>query len=1328
MRSTYRGKRLRTLSIAALCFAIVGGCESLRDQTYTQGKGENIFAIADYKGKIFQASTGAKRFKGQTSRADELVTIGDFDLINNLDAVELSFTEGLLAGQELRDLIFYARENHAYTFVYDFTDHYMILSKVAPIGDIPSQELTYAEKTDVEMYKVPVLGVPIGLYTVEAVEDERGKDTRKLNEYPREYLTEATHFRMDLRGIKYFDAPGKQDLFPTDFFNPEDEWFFTKTLVGRPIDSQAILGMTLQALKIKMARTNNSLIGVDLNIAVEQEVLDPTKTITVLEFPVEWTDFRLERSGQDAYLKETKLGDQEPTSRFWRDRAYALIDFNNTDRLDKAFTLDNKLEKLEIGNDYLSFNIYESVSGNTYKYSLAKVNEVKEGQKYFADDATLFHIFSQKRTVIDGGLFEQTPDIENIVFATRFFPGEENEIVYHLSENSPETPEFVEAVRTAIEAWDTAYQEANTGINIRFDEERVQLGDVRYNQIVLYGYEIDSRMASGGTLLGFGPSIQDTRSGETYSAAVHIYLRAYREGLISNIRSFIRNEIGLYDDKVVASFNKMAPPLGGSSALPMGGGQSSRIDKMEGIVSNLDYLNSATFAKADQRRAVISDKMTHSEGKAKMIDDYRQSMQTDALHPTTHTCEHGNVAANSMSWQKIRENCLGLNPTSLESYLADLSVAHQADPEVMNIAGEKDAILECAQRMMKDLLISTLIHEVGHNLGLGHNFAASSDGKNYAKEADGTTAYPSSSVMDYPDRDYDLYSKVGPYDVAAIAYLYGRTIQTADGGVLQIPDGLSAISAAQSEGMQVKTYRMCTDYEIDYYTNLPEFDPLCVKWDVGASPVEYVRWAIQKIHAGIIEAGYRYNQAVFFGSMGATSYFSHFRQIHDYYRYLMQKQAGLYFEKVSAGDFTEFQLNAAMNKTRDPELTKSYYQAVKEIFEFSREILKMPSRICTLEDGGVDPQIVDLYEFRDLRDRIFDKHNVTVQSCKEALPLAQAALEDIGSSQDLTGKTFSDRGIEVDGLELDLDPAAASRKLKQYDFGTAENGLIWNDTNPLYSAGMFDLKWSALRTLFWRVDEVMAVTQGAGVRNISFVDIPWFRDVLYEEGVSRVVDGLRGEDIDERLAGKNQRYGHYREYDYFYWAWLISLVDAVGDQRSKAYGHVLSMMPYQETSQSAFAKTLETEDDIWYVQLNNQYYLFDSNGSTSGKLIKILAQIGQLGGTLDAMYYIESNPTGEQAKIDLAGVTTAEQLMEKVVEYLGTYDLKLQPPQKKYLATVLPDPTTVDVVTLVTVLGEFLNHEIMISPILMQMLKKNDIDNLVSLNAIILDYLGAIYG
>ena len=1247
----------------SLCAGLLAlsACEQLRPLTWTQGAGEDLYSIADYNGKTFQARTGGKRYKGQTSRADELIVLSGFDKINNVDAVDLSFLDGLFANIDISDFIFYGRENHDYQFQYDLTDDYVVLSKVADRKDIPSQELTFAQPLGGGLFKVPVMGLPVALYTVEIVRDERGKDTRKKNTYLKDYLNQATHFKVRLDGIKYFDAPSKQDLFPADYFITDDEWFFTKTLVGRPINSSDILGSQLQSLKIKFSRTNNSIIGVDLNIAKEQEVLDPTKTITALEFPAEWVDFRMETSGANAFLKEIKLGDREVTSRFWRDRQYALVDFNNADRLGKAFTLDNKLERLEVGNDYLSFTIYESSTGNTYKYSLAKENRPLAGQNLFADDARLFHIFTEKRKVIAGTLYTQSPDIDRIIFANRFYPDPDKpEIVYHLSQGSPNTPEFVEAVRAAIQAWDVAFAEAGTGIRVRFEDDRVELGDVRYNQIVLYGYEIDSRMSSGGTLLGFGPSVQDTRTGQTFSAAVHIYLRAYREGLLDSIRSFVRNELGLYDNKMVSGVLAFA-----SADLAMtllGGGPGGTPGDAAGLSSVLAFVRGPNFDAIGDTRKSLESEIIPSDAARESLQAFERRVASGARKHEMDDCDFAAVAARSISWDKIRATCLAPgNPFA--GYVERLRAAHGADPGILNLSGEEESVLACAQPLMKDLLISTLIHEVGHNLGLGHNFAASSDRENYAREGDASIAYPSSSVMDYPDRDFDLYSKVGPYDIATISFLYARKVQTKTGELITVPPDQSALESARKQRVELKRYRMCTDWEVDSNSNLPSFDPLCSRWDVGSSPVEYVQWAIRKIHADIIENGYRYNDVRFSGGIGALKYFSNFKQIHDYFRYLVLKQAGLFFEKMP--ELTEGALLEAIKQTSNPALTLSYYQAVKDIFVFSREIINLPSRVCLFEDGR--GEVVDLVEFRDFRNRIFDKHQVTVQNCMEADPFARDILSDLGkASALLDGLRIRDRGTEINSLELDLDPSAASDMVKKQAFGSYE-------TNPRYSSGMVAMKVAALSTLLGRADRIMAVTDVAGVKRVNFVDFPWYSKMLYEDGIYRVVQGINGPDIDSRLSA---RVPFYREYEEFNTSWLTNLFLAGYDQRSQSLAYSISMRPRKEQSPTVFDnKYGDSEAGMWTTQNTKYEILYASGNTIASMLIRLLNECKQVPVVDSIVARLESTNAdaklGEKLKAADASLATEDRLFKSAVSYCEGLGMNVQPAQKGLLRGAL---------------------------------------------------------
>jgi Met-zincin len=94
-------------------------------------------------------------------------------------------------------------------------------------------------------------------------------------------------------------------------------------------------------------------------------------------------------------------------------------------------------------------------------------------------------------------------------------------------------------------------------------------------------------------------------------------------------------------------------------------------------------------------------------------------------------------------------------------------------------------------------LISTVAHEIGHTLGLRHNFK-------------GSLLPPSSSVMDYMADPLAAAAAIpGDYDVAAIRHLYG--------------------------GGPRPTQPFCTDYDI-------VGDPLCAQFDEGADPLRE-HWA-----------------------------------------------------------------------------------------------------------------------------------------------------------------------------------------------------------------------------------------------------------------------------------------------------------------------------------------------------------------------------------------------------------------------------------------------------------------------------------------------------
>lgn len=123
--------------------------------------------------------------------------------------------------------------------------------------------------------------------------------------------------------------------------------------------------------------------------------------------------------------------------------------------------------------------------------------------------------------------------------------------------------------------------------------------------------------------------------------------------------------------------------------------------------------------------------------------------------------------------------------------------------------------IDRAARMTADEFVRTwlhevVIHEVGHNWGLRHNFKGSL-GVNVAEK------HPSYSVMDYNDDqliiDGLFLKKPGSYDNEAIRYGYQKNLE------------------AQ------KTYPFCTDEDADDFFDY-DFDPRCARFDFGRNPLQ----------------------------------------------------------------------------------------------------------------------------------------------------------------------------------------------------------------------------------------------------------------------------------------------------------------------------------------------------------------------------------------------------------------------------------------------------------------------------------------------------------
>lgn len=147
------------------------------------------------------------------------------------------------------------------------------------------------------------------------------------------------------------------------------------------------------------------------------------------------------------------------------------------------------------------------------------------------------------------------------------------------------------------------------------------------------------------------------------------------------------------------------------------------------------------------------------------------------------------------------------------------------------------------RQVLKNAMKSTLSHEVGHSLGLTHNFIASVDKANFKFATEKENTRPASSVMDYVnDEDDHFYGGPGPYDAFALRAGYTGSLEGKEDGkyvnISQIYEALKGqwmtLTPQVVARLPVKKYLYCTDKDAGW-------EPTCARHDSGTTPHEIVQ-------------------------------------------------------------------------------------------------------------------------------------------------------------------------------------------------------------------------------------------------------------------------------------------------------------------------------------------------------------------------------------------------------------------------------------------------------------------------------------------------------
>lgn len=243
-------------------------------------------------------------------------------------------------------------------------------------------------------------------------------------------------------------------------------------------------------------------------------------------------------------------------------------------------------------------------------------------------------------------------------------------------------------------------------------------------------------------------------------------------------------------------------------------------------------------------------------------------------------------------------------------------------------------------------IVDLILHEVGHTLGLRHNFKASSMlSSDQLSDPEIVSKYNiTASVMDYtPANIFDkgnhyFLTEPGPYDDWAIEYAYS----TCD----NYRSEKECLDDIISKSIDNPYLAYGTDEDAD------ECDPLISRYDMSSDPIEYY-----DIYLGMIND---YWDIILDDSMVDGKSFNHvknkFQQgLYEYFRasrHIYKFVGGVYFSRHHIGDFEKdpFVVVDADDQRRAIDLLDKYILS-SDFFDFPPELLNKlaPTRLDDLE-------------------------------------------------------------------------------------------------------------------------------------------------------------------------------------------------------------------------------------------------------------------------------------------------------------------------------------------------------------------------------------------
>ncbi|MBT3979717.1 MAG: hypothetical protein HOE90_00105 [Bacteriovoracaceae bacterium] len=738
----------------------------------------------------------------------------------------------------------------------------------------------------------------------------------------------------------------------------------------------------------------------------------------VLTIPVTYKAYRCSENTDGKCKNE----EEENTEIEWQDKDHFIPDFssvkfNETNGLDLfsvgktsfcSKEVSQKLVSSEISDGVINFELQKTftLSSNylcvlmsyfnddlentaftvKFFYSLIKLDKIKSANykpvSYPKADYRTFGFFKNKTSVLNGN-FE--PGRENISFLMNRWNNLNSEgekgrnIVYHLSDtyNKPENLYLKKATYQVVEKVNDALSRADSGLQIQLHEPSGKNpGDIRNSMIVL----IDDPLANG--LLGYGPSVKNPRTGEIVQAHTNMYSGVLKTGIrraykhmydLSKEEAKKKKEesekLDSGDADVVA---KNTHPSAEASSIVSMAKEFSR-QRLKGSGTFHRFSNNLGEIKKNNLRLTFQQLMQIERSKSKTRD-----FKSVALELAQDENFTGDNAPNPYDKAIEYENFIQEHAINNAYHIDLFHFAGLAKVEIKGVSQvpgvlEKDGTLKpwsdlnAEQREIISTIVmthtysATLLHEIGHNLGLRHNFKGSFDKDNFytdkeAKEQNLGIIPAYSSIMDYGYSDLNELSIYGKYDIAALRFGYAREVELADGSMASIESTLKELKE-EKPTLAMKSFGYCTDENASINIG-------CSRFDEGTSYSEIAQHYIDSYNALYKRLNWR-DERNKFNTFGIENYVGYVAWRFRRMRFLFERYED--FARMISMGFMEQGGCGAGDRKAYPKVCNEVDETIKAagiIANFFMDVIESPDHLCALAKKGT----TETSELKPLRD------------------------------------------------------------------------------------------------------------------------------------------------------------------------------------------------------------------------------------------------------------------------------------------------------------------------------------------------------------------------